>query len=195
MSASDDVAALLSEYLDAREKIDAAAATVFERRAEDIACKRGCSSCCVEGLSVLSVEAAAIEQLLQQEGLTREPSPPPGGCAFLDDEGACTIYRVRPVVCRTHGLPLRMRTGSSSSSGGRRPLKVLDDVEVCALNFTGAASETGSVDRSFTAADVLDAERIAALLLVVEQRYRARAGLPGAIERVELSSLLPSSRT
>lgn len=189
MSEPHASAALLSEYIEARGKIDAAANAIFERRASDIACTRGCSSCCVEGLSVLSVEAAAIEAFLDEQGLSSEPSPPSGGCSFLDEEGACTLYPVRPVVCRTHGLPLRMRSSSSSDasvSRARRPLKVLDDVEVCALNFTDARGSEGS----FPPEDVLDAERIAALLLVVEQRFRSRAGLAGATERVELSSLL-----
>lgn len=178
----------LDEYRAALAKIDAAAAAIFARRAADIACTRGCSSCCVEGLSVLSVEAEAIARFLEEEGLSRAPSPPPGGCAFLDEEGACTIYEARPVVCRTHGLPLRMPKApegageDASSSARRRPLTVLGDVEVCSLNFT---------ERAPAPADVLDAERLAALLLVVEQRFRARAGLCGATERVLLAALLP----
>lgn len=182
----------LDEYRAAVEKIDAAAAAVFERRAADLACREGCSSCCVEGLSVLSVEAANIARFLEEPGARGEPSPPPGGCPFLDGEGACTIYEVRPVVCRTHGLPLRMpkdggKDGAEerAPSEGRRPLKVLGDVEVCALNFTARAPEPG---------DVLDAERLAALLLVVEQRFRAREGLPGATERVPLAALASPKR-
>lgn len=174
----------LDEYRAALAKIDAAAAAVFARRADDIACRRGCSSCCVDGLTVLSVEAAAIERLARERGLSAAPSPPPGGCAFLDGDGACTVYDARPVVCRTHGLPLKMKDAEASSSPASslrgRPLKVLGDVEVCALNFTERAPE---------AADVLDAERLAALLLVVEQRYRAREGMAGATERVSLATL------
>ena len=30
-----------------------------------------------------------------------------GACAFLDETGACRIYKDRPYVCRTQGLPLR----------------------------------------------------------------------------------------
>lgn len=175
----------LDEYRAAVAKIDAAADAVFTRRADDIACARGCSSCCVEGLSVLSVEAAAVQRFLDERGPTGAPAPPPGGCAFLDAAGACTIYEARPVVCRTHGLPLRMTGEDASASSGARPrrrLPLLGDVEVCALNFTA---------RDPAPADVLDAERLAALLLVVEQRYRAREGLPGATARVPLASLAP----
>jgi uncharacterized protein len=168
---------LFDEYRAARAKIDAAAAAVFARRASDIACKRGCSSCCVEGLSVLPVEAYAIAAHLEEHGLSARPAPPPGGCAFLDEGGACTIYEARPVLCRTHGLPLRMAKERES----QRPLKVLDDVEVCALNF---------LDRAFAPEDVLEAERLTALLLVVDQRFREAAGLAGEPGRVLLSELL-----
>lgn len=173
---------LFDEYRAARAKIDAAADEVFARRSDDLACTRGCSSCCVEGLTVLSVEAYSIAAHAQEHGLASEPSPPPGGCAFLDEEGACTIYEARPVLCRTHGLPLRMPKGQDAPvEGARRPLKVLGDVEVCSLNFQ---------ERPFASEDVLDAERMAALLLVVEQRFRERAGLEGPLERVPLAALL-----
>lgn len=38
--------------------------------------------------------------------------PPPGAgrrCAFLGRAGECTVYGGRPVICRTHGLPLAYR--------------------------------------------------------------------------------------
>lgn len=175
---------LLLEYLAAREKIDAAVRAIAERRAGDLACKKGCASCCTVGLTVLSVEAFAIQKHLDARGLAQRPSPPEGGCAFLDEGGACTIYDVRPVLCRTHGIPLRMANAERKPA---RPgaLRVLDGdagVEVCALNFQ---------ERPPRKEDVLDAERIAALLLVVEQRFRERAGLEGPIERVPLVALVP----
>lgn len=171
----------LGEYRAARERIDGAARDIAERCAEDLACKVGCDSCCVDGLTVLSVEAEAILEHLEERGLSATPAPRPGGCVFLDDKGACTIYEARPVVCRTHGLPLRMAGGLDEEDRPERPLRVLQDVEVCALNFT---------EREPAPDDVLDAERIAALLLVVEQRFRARAELPGPVARVSLRDVL-----
>lgn len=173
---------ILAEYLAAREKIDAAARVVFERRKRDVACERGCARCCVEGLSVLSVEAFALQEHLDEHGLSGAPSPPPGGCAFLDGEGACTVYEARPLVCRTHGLPVRMPGGAGDEGARRRTLPVLDDTEVCELNFR---------ERAPAPDDVLDGERISALLLVVEQRFRAAAGLEGAYERIPLEALAP----
>ena len=173
---------LLAEYLAARDKIDDAARAIAERRQADLACKPGCHSCCVGGLSILSVEAFALQEHVDAHGLSSPPSPPPGGCAFLDRGGACTVYEARPFVCRTHGLPLRMpRETSGERPAQRRTLRVLDDTEVCELNFT---------KRTPAAEDVLDAERISALLLVVEQRFRAAAGLEGAYQRISLEGLL-----
>jgi len=174
----------LAEYLAARAKIDEAAAAIAVRVQDDLACERGCHQCCVEGLTVLTVEAEAVLAHLEEHGLSAPPAPPPGGCVFLDETGACTIYEARPVVCRTHGLPLQMGEREASESAGGsagRPLRVLGDVEVCGLNFT---------TRAPAADEVLDAERLAALLLVVEQRFRANVGLEGAWERVSLRDVL-----
>ena len=120
-------------------------------------------------------------------------------CAFLSEAGRCTIYPARPLLCRTHGLPIRLtgqgadvgnepNPASDGMQGGagetpvRRTLKVLQDVEVCHLNFQNEAP---------LPEDVLDAERISALLLVIEQRFRERAGLPDAFERIALADLCP----
>jgi uncharacterized protein len=69
-------------------------------------CARGCSSCCVDTLSVFEVEAELIRSVhgsLLADGLPHGQ----GACAFLSDLGACRIYEERPYVCRTQGLPLR----------------------------------------------------------------------------------------
>jgi Fe-S-cluster containining protein len=44
-------------------------------------------------------------------------------CAWLDASGRCGIYEVRPLVCRTHGLPLVFEEDG----------RMLRDV--CPLNF------------------------------------------------------------
>lgn len=176
MSEARSSDALLDEYVAARTKIDDAVAHVSARRASDLACRVGCSSCCVDGLTVLAVEAHAIVHHLEHEGLARIPAPPPGGCAFLDDGGACTIYEARPFLCRTHGLPLR--APKSEGTPTARTLTVVDDVSWCALNFTARPPEEK---------DMLDAVRVQALLTTVDARFRAASGARD--ERVALSTL------
>ncbi len=69
-------------------------------------CRRGCSGCCVDGITVFEVEAERILARHSHRLATEAPGPE-GACAFLDPAGACRIYEERPYVCRTQGLPLR----------------------------------------------------------------------------------------
>lgn len=89
-----------------RYELEASLQPVETAHAGKLQCRRGCSGCCVDDLTVFSVEAEAIRRFAPR--LLREGRPhPPGACAFLDGGGACRIHPVRPYVCRTQGLPLR----------------------------------------------------------------------------------------
>ena len=85
-------------------------------------CGPGCDCCCVVNVSVLAPEADAIVDYLQQslpvESLTllhaklnalylhtqwlddEERIMSNYRCAFLDEEGCCMVYPVRPLLCR-----------------------------------------------------------------------------------------------
>ena len=69
-------------------------------------CTIGCSSCCVDELTVFQVEADRIRHHHAALLASEEPHAK-GACAFLDSRGACRIYEHRPYVCRTQGYPLR----------------------------------------------------------------------------------------
>ena len=69
-------------------------------------CRKGCSGCCVDEITVWNVEAENI-RLTHPALLSDELPNTKGGCAFLASNGACRIYHSRPYVCRTQGLPLR----------------------------------------------------------------------------------------
>ena len=85
--------------------IDEKARSLEELHQDQLECRRGCSNCCVDELSVFQVEAEQIVENCQSV-LEQKPHPV-GACAFLDTEGQCRIYEYRPYVCRTQGLPLR----------------------------------------------------------------------------------------
>ena len=102
---TEDRQALLREVEALHAEVDAAAATLAEKHAARLKCGRGCSSCCIDELTVFEVEASRIRTHCTELLATAEPHAP-GACAFLDDEGACRIYEHRPYVCRTQGLPL-----------------------------------------------------------------------------------------
>jgi Fe-S-cluster containining protein len=68
-------------------------------------CARGCAECCMDDITVFTVEAQYILHHCAETVQHGEPGPP-GACAFLDVTGHCRIYAWRPYVCRTQGLPL-----------------------------------------------------------------------------------------
>ena len=75
-------------------------------------CASGCDQCCRGERSVFSVEAELIRRHIKQYPLSPRPENPAGICAFLDN-GQCTIYEVRPSICRTHGLVIQQEDGIS----------------------------------------------------------------------------------
>ena len=148
-------------------EIDAGAAEVARRHAERLQCGRGCADCCVDDLEVFEVEASNIR--LAHAGLlaTEEPHPP-GACAFLDANRCCRIYRERPYVCRTQGLPLRWFEDPGERGQG------VERRDICPLNLEGVPLENLSGDSCWTLGPV--EARLAALQdrFAPQERTRVR---------------------
>jgi Fe-S-cluster containining protein len=90
---------------------------------EAMMCSRGCWRCC-ELDSVCALEAAVIFSAMPAGSMFSAEDD--HHCPFLTD-GICGIYSDRPLICRTHGLPLR----SASEENPR--------IHHCESNFTGIA--------------------------------------------------------
>ncbi len=148
------------EYQAVLAKVDAKFAEIVARRAEQYACARGCHSCCLPGLSVAHIEAAHIRAWLAEdpERSSRVRSllaaRPHGDsrCALLDASGGCSIYPVRPLLCRAHGVPTRLREGDR------------EQVDVCHKNLTQVPLT--SLDPS----ELIDQNLLATLLYVLGRR-------------------------
>jgi Fe-S-cluster containining protein len=123
-------ASALSALLRLHAEVDARASALATQHAARLQCKRGCSGCCVDGITVFAIEAERI-RARHAELLAQAAPHAPGACAFLDAEGACRIYADRPYVCRTQGLPLRWLDDERSAE--------LRDI--CALNETSEPLE------------------------------------------------------
>ncbi len=110
-------------------EIDRAANSLAIVHADRLQCRRGCSDCCVDDLTVAAVEAERIRRAHSE--LLRQAVPHPvGRCAFLDDLGACRIYPERPYVCRTQGLPLRILFENEVG-------EIEERRDICPLNLDG----------------------------------------------------------
>jgi hypothetical protein len=166
------------EYLALREKVDAFAHEVATAQRGHMQCRAGCAGCCHADLSVSAVEAAAIRAhlaslpaparaaLRQRAAAATAPSAEPPRCLMLDADDRCQIYEARPLVCRTQGLPLRYSAELIPASAVR--LRGRDAaVTWCPLNFTAATPP---------AAQILDAERVDALLALINRKHAAAHG-------------------
>jgi Fe-S-cluster containining protein len=148
-----------SRYQELLLKIDDKSQEIADRHAAELQCKSGCHGCCLPGLSVFPVEADAIVEHLDQKGwdavIANEEAAPHAGarCSFLNAQGACAIYEVRPVICRTHGLPLRVK-------GEAGPTR-----DACPLNFQKEG--LGVLPDS----SLLNLDLINTLLVLINQNY------------------------
>ncbi|MCM2282213.1 MAG: YkgJ family cysteine cluster protein [Bdellovibrionaceae bacterium] len=124
------------QYEEFLAKVDAKFAEIHARHAEKMKCAAGCHGCCVPNLTVFRIEKENIARHIRSvPGLDKRLSdlhtqnPHQGSrCRFLDASGQCAIYEVRPLVCRSHGVPLFAKGDAGS---------ILD---VCPLNFSEVAN-------------------------------------------------------
>jgi uncharacterized protein len=115
----------LVPYYKLRKEIDSLCESLEKVHTKHLNCKKGCDLCCM-AISVFPVEFYAIQAELDIESLSGLPVPKDEvQCRFLVDH-SCTIYDSRPVICRTHGLPL-LYMGMESDEY---------ELSLCELNFT-----------------------------------------------------------
>lgn len=105
------------------------------REGDAITCHAGCSDCCrrftVTGLEaeVIREGLAALPSARRDELAARAGDDTTDVCPALDEGGRCAIYAHRPVICRTHGLPLRF---TEQRAGRSLPM-----IDACPKNFVG----------------------------------------------------------
>ena len=116
---------VLARYRELCTSCAALTQRVQENFADKWQCRAGCSGCCrlttVCGLeAVVLLQAGVHHQLASQAGDTGEQ------CCLLRDE-CCLVYDNRPLICRSHGLPLV----SGSLTAG--------EIDCCPLNLPALA--------------------------------------------------------
>jgi len=123
-------------------EVDRLSERLCRRYQRHLTCHPGCSSCCNHHLSVFPVEAAAISQalcglagekrtlLLRQADMVRERESrgDAPACPLLVED-RCAVYAARPIICRTHGLPLMIESEIGEL-----------EVDFCPLNFTASGA-------------------------------------------------------
>lgn len=112
-----------SKYYRIRNDADRLAGKLAAQHESHMVCRKGCDSCCMD-FGLLPVEFFAILDRVKEMNLPSELTVrEEGGCPFLLDH-SCLIYSERPLICRTHGLPL-LQMGNEEW-----------ELSACPLNFT-----------------------------------------------------------
>lgn len=120
------------------DRVDQKFAEVQSAYPAAFACRTGCFGCCKSGLTVRNIEAEHIRAWLFENptvvsSLKNEGNESFWGeeyCKFLDEKGGCSIYKVRPIVCRSHGAPTLI---PAVNEDGDDMAEL--EADVCPLNF------------------------------------------------------------
>jgi uncharacterized protein len=159
---------LLKNYHALVSKVDSLCGEILHTCADAIYCRKGCDGCC-RRFSVFWVEAVNLAQAVgslpkEQMKYLRNRAGALSGhdvCPLLED-GACILYAHRPIICRTHGLPILIRQGANVQ------------VDYCPKNFRNIETLPGSA--------ILDLDRLnetlAAVNLLFVSRYFDGRGPP-----------------
>ncbi len=156
---------LLSNYMKLTEMVDSLAERIRGKLRDSITCHKGCSGCC-SAITLFPVEAAAIrrrieslpleisEQIREKTALESETER----CPLLEDD-CCLIYENRPIICRTHGLPIIF-----DENGTRR-------LDCCPLNSIQGEKLEGE--------SIIDLDRVNHLLVAVNALFLKERGVAG----------------
>jgi uncharacterized protein len=93
-----------SDYLLLRDEVDLLSKKLTRNHRKHLNCVPGCHKCCMD-FSVFPVEFFSILKENRHKNIIVRENADTGECLFLID-GLCSIYESRPLICRTHGLPI-----------------------------------------------------------------------------------------
>lgn len=95
---------IIGKYLLLRENVDNSCSSLHNIHYNFTHCKQGCDECCMN-FRLLPIEFYSILLFLKESKLRNLNSSESESCPFLTNH-SCTIYEHRPIICRSHGLPI-----------------------------------------------------------------------------------------
>ena len=168
---------LLDNYFQMVSRVDALCRGIRAVLGARITCSEGCSSCCT-AITLFPVEAAALNAALaalpeaRQAAIRRHVAEQAGGerCPLLEDH-RCLLYAARPIICRTHGLPIVYTEGRERK------------VDCCPLNL-------GEGEQPLPGSAIIDLDRLNTLLVAVNALFLSQAAAGGLPERLTIAEAL-----
>ncbi|MDX8339718.1 YkgJ family cysteine cluster protein [Draconibacterium sp. IB214405] len=125
-------------YKTLRNDIDTLSNKLEEQHKNHMMCKAGCDLCCMD-YSIFPVEFYSIVEALKkgEKKPVINSNNDESSCIFLNNH-KCEIYEERPIICRTHGLPLLFMNEENGW-----------ELSACELNFTEFDMEEFSEENTF----------------------------------------------
>lgn len=165
----------IQRYRDLRGRVDRLAEELTQLHGVHVVCRPGCSECCVN-LTVFPVEYAAIAEELKADGVKGLQLDPTAACAFLKHD-LCQIYTHRPIICRTHGLPIAF----TNTDAPGEPTSV----SFCPRNFANADFD----EYEFGPQNTLDLDALNEELARINAAYEAEQAHATVSPRIALIQL------
>ena len=123
-----------AKYLKLRKTIDNLCDQLHSFHKNHMKCQKGCDFCCM-AYEVFPIELDYIQKSIKNEQIETGTSEN-ASCIFLKDH-VCQIYEHRPIICRTHGLPLLFMNDEHW------------ELSACELNFTEFSNENFTAENTF----------------------------------------------
>jgi Fe-S-cluster containining protein len=166
----------MRNYRELVRRVDSLCETIGAHLAGHLACRKGCDACCLH-LSLFPVEAEMLTEAIkvlpavQQEKLRERATTarPDGPCPLLEDH-ACLVYQARPMICRTHGLPVLTRMDGEAK------------VDFCPQNCQELTSLSGDM--------VIDLERLNSALTAINALFLQETGETAQHRRPFMSEII-----
>ena len=171
---------LLLNYHGLLARVDHICQEIESQYADHLACRAGCAGCCRQ-ITLFPVEAMALAEAVEclptdeaERIRDRARKTSPGDpCPLLEDQ-LCLLYSGRPVICRTHGLPILTDQDGQKS------------VDFCPRNFRDVVSLPGTA--------VIDLDRLNMTLAAINALFveKLSADTPLEQERIPIAEALTS---
>lgn len=177
-----NIAELITLYRELLKEVSSEADRLNKMYGEYMVCKKGCSDCCT-GLSLLPLEWYALKLTRENKAASHIPeSLNIEKCSMLKN-GSCVLYPYRPLICRTHGLPLLYMVDEYNLEGQRISQDEPEwQISWCDLNFTEVTEE--NMEDLFDPEDVLNMEEWNTRLKALNQDFlECQEGIPFAKQK------------
>lgn len=170
----------LRYYNELVQKVDTFSADTVQKYKDHIVCRHGCTECCRYDLTLLPLEYYILQRhFAELQGSKRSGDPDLKDLSATDScpllhEGGCLLYSSRPIICRTHGLPLLLHEQSKEIR------------DCCPKNFSGLSLE------EIPDTDLLQLETLNTILIALNSAFCDQKHINPA-KRIPISDLFSAS--